>query len=75
MNIRFIIDGKIVDVVGEEGRSLLDIALIAGINPPYLCLEGHCGTCTARVNGQLVRTCQALPSSDTTVDYDKRPSL
>ncbi|WII73096.1 2Fe-2S iron-sulfur cluster binding domain-containing protein [Bdellovibrio sp. 22V] len=85
MKVKFILNGEEIEVEGESGRSILDIALIAGIHPPYSCMEGHCGTCTAKIEvGEVsedktpdgkVRTCQALPKSDyVVVDYDKGQS-
>lgn len=85
MKIKFIIDGKEIEVPGESGRTLLDMALIAQINPPYSCLEGSCGTCEAVIeegktsedkpDTRVVRTCQALPWSEyVVVNYDKGPT-
>ena len=74
MKITFLWNGKTTVVDGEEGRTLLDLALMAGIQPPYSCLEGRCGTCEAVVAGEIVRTCQVLPALDMVVDYDKRLS-
>ncbi|HWU43825.1 MAG TPA: 2Fe-2S iron-sulfur cluster binding domain-containing protein [Bdellovibrio sp.] len=82
MKIKFVIHGKEIEVEGESGRTLLDIALIAKINPPYSCLEGNCRTCEAVIEQgetsedhpglQVVRTCQAVPKSETlVVNYDK----
>lgn len=73
MKIRFIVADQTKEIEYEEGRSLLDMALIAGLQPPYSCMEGHCGTCEALVNGKRVRTCQTVPSSvvNIVVDYNK----
>jgi ring-1,2-phenylacetyl-CoA epoxidase subunit PaaE len=74
VKITFILDQQIKEIHNpEEGRTLLDLALIAGLAAPYDCMEGSCGTCEANVNGKLVRTCQTLPSSEEnqTVNYNK----
>lgn len=82
MKIKFINAGTETEVDMEEGRSLLDMALIARIDPPYSCLEGSCGTCRALIEkgvtsentemSRVVRTCQAIPRSDfLVVNYDK----
>ena len=37
------------------GESLLEVALKLGLEPPYSCLEGVCGTCQARVEkGEVI---------------------
>lgn len=73
MKVQFIWHGQETTVEAEEGRTVLDLALIAGIAPPYDCTEGHCGTCEAITEtGERVRTCQAVPKSDfQVIDYDK----
>lgn len=85
MKIKFILGGVETEVDGESGRSLLDIALIARLLPPYSCLEGSCGTCEAlieegktsedtegKIAPRYVRTCQAVPRSESViVNYDK----
>lgn len=73
MKVKFIWQGKETTVEAEEGRTFLDLALMAGISPPYSCTEGHCGTCEAITEtGSVIRTCQSLPKSDfEVIDYDK----
>ena len=39
--------GEVVEV--EEGQSLLDACLRAGIYLPYACNHGLCGTCKVRI--------------------------
>ncbi|UOF00909.1 2Fe-2S iron-sulfur cluster-binding protein [Bdellovibrio reynosensis] len=85
MKIKFILNKEEYEVEGEEGRSILDIALINKLSPPYSCMDGHCGTCEAKVlqgqtsedkeGSQTVRTCQAIPSSEyVVIAYDKGPN-
>lgn len=82
MKIKYILNGIEHDVQAEEGRTLLDTAMMAQLNPPYSCMEGSCGSCEALIEqgitsensepGRSVRTCQALPWSEyTVVNYDK----
>ncbi|XGC80394.1 2Fe-2S iron-sulfur cluster binding domain-containing protein [Bdellovibrio bacteriovorus] len=85
MKIKFILNGEETVAEGEKGRSLLDIALINKLSAPYSCMDGHCGTCEARIlegqtsedkeGSEIVRTCQAIPSSEyVAVSYDKGPN-
>ena len=75
MRIKIILGNETKEIESEEGRTLLDMALIAGMAPPYSCMEGHCESCRALVNGKLRLTCQTVPSSmgnleDLVVDYN-----
>ena len=73
-----------VEIAPEE--SLLEAAIKVGLEPPYSCLEGVCGTCRARIEkGEvfsadevtmkapelIVKTCMTRPKSDIVVTYDK----
>lgn len=82
MEVKYILRGQEIVVEGESGRTLLDLALISRLNPPYSCLEGSCGACEAWIEAgttsenpegsRVVRTCQAQPSSEwVIVNYDK----
>lgn len=76
MKVRYLYLDLIKETQVQEGRTLLDLALLVGVPAPYDCMEGSCGSCEALVNGKLVRTCQTLPSSedDTVCDYNKGQS-
>ncbi len=73
-----------VEVTSEE--SLLEAAIKVGLNPPYSCLEGICGTCEAQVvkgevlcgdeiiagsSSAIVKTCMTRPRSAVIITYDK----
>ena len=38
-----------VKVVVDQGQTILDALIGAGLDPPYSCTEGVCGTCEMRV--------------------------
>ena len=42
-------DGKDTEIVMAEGQSILDAALRAGLDLPYACKGGMCGTCRAKL--------------------------
>jgi ring-1,2-phenylacetyl-CoA epoxidase subunit PaaE len=44
-NFRLTLDGKDHTVPIAAGETLLQAALAAGIDAPFLCTEGRCGTC------------------------------
>lgn len=82
MKCRIVCHGQTVDVEVEKGQSLLEAAIIAGVEPPYSCLEGICGTCEAIVEsgevimagdenpGRRVRTCMSRPKSNVVINFD-----
>ncbi len=72
-------------VVVTAGESVLDAGLRAGIDLPYSCRAGVCGTCSATLRspagrstggqpppgpGGVVRTCRTGPLPDVLVDFD-----
>lgn len=74
MRIEYSIDGEVHIIEdAEDGRTLLDLSLIAKIPWPYSCMEGTCGTCVGiLIEGETsetpddnrgIRLCQALPKS------------
>lgn len=82
MKLKFILEGQEKEVLAEDGRTILDLALIAGLQTPYSCMEGRCRSCEAMISqgltsenqkaGEKVRTCQALPKSDfVVINYDE----
>jgi len=48
-------DGIRTEVPMEDGETVLDAALRAGLDLPYSCRGGMCSTCRARVSGGTVR--------------------
>jgi ferredoxin len=77
--IVFIVHGKEHIAAASAGESVLEVALKESLEPPYSCLEGVCGTCSAYLEcGEVIqaeglvneasaerifRTCQAQPKS------------
>jgi 3-phenylpropionate/trans-cinnamate dioxygenase ferredoxin reductase subunit len=70
----------------QEGQTLLDAALRSGVDLPYDCRAGVCGTCRVTVlEGQTaggetgdptaVLACQARPRADIKLDVDETPPL
>ncbi len=71
VKIHFINGNKEKTVDYVPGHSLLDIALMNDLDPPYSCMEGVCSSCTARLeegqvdgenSGGLIQTCQVRPA-------------
>ncbi|MEY8014180.1 fatty acid desaturase [Mycobacterium servetii] len=57
------LDGVTTRFTTGQYESLLDAALRAGVAAPYLCMEGVCGTCKAKlVSGSLDMTSNRAPS-------------
>ncbi len=53
-HVRVELQGKAIDVPYVRGQTLLKAALAAGLDAPYSCEEGFCGSCTARLlDGQV----------------------
>lgn len=79
VKVVFVIHGQEYEATMSEFQSVLEVALSLQINPPYSCLEGICGSCSAvleqgevdsiegRVNEQsenrTFKTCMAQPKS------------
>lgn len=79
VKVVFILHGKEYETTMSEYESVLEAALKLQINPPYSCLEGICGSCSAvleqgevdsvegRVNehstDRTFKSCMAQPKS------------
>jgi len=46
--VTFITDGREMQVPVKEDQYLLDAGVEAGLDLPYMCLQGWCTTCEAR---------------------------
>ncbi len=63
--ITFIVEEKETTIEATElDRSILDLAIIHQVNPPYSCLEGICSTCEAKVMQGSVRTLPGFETED-----------
>jgi ferredoxin len=47
--VTFITDGREVQTQATDPQYLLDVAADAGLELPYMCLQGWCTTCAGRV--------------------------
>jgi len=45
------IDGQTHRLPWPAGKRLLDVVIEAGLNPPFSCRQGHCGSCALRLLG------------------------
>jgi ferredoxin len=65
------LDRKKVSVVMVSGETLLETARRAGLEPPFSCEAGNCGTCMARlVEGQVtMRVNDALEEDEVAEGY------
>jgi ferredoxin len=53
-----------------SGQRLMDVARDAGIPVRYSCMNGSCGICNVKVDGQTVPMCMTkAPDADVTIDY------
>ncbi|RYZ82556.1 MAG: 2Fe-2S iron-sulfur cluster binding domain-containing protein [Proteobacteria bacterium] len=80
VKIIFTMNNQKFETTMSAHESVLEAAMKAGINPPYSCLEGVCGSCvgfleegevdsveghlSASSSDRLFRTCQAQPKSN-----------
>jgi ferredoxin len=51
-SIVFRLDGRKQRVAYESGDTLLEAARRAGLEPPFQCQMGNCGTCMAHLEGR-----------------------
>jgi ferredoxin len=49
VKVVFVINGMELETTMSESESILEAALRIQINPPYSCLEGICGSCSALI--------------------------
>lgn len=49
MSFRVVVKPSGPEVIVEEGQTILEAALAAGIDWPYGCTHGMCGACKARL--------------------------
>jgi len=67
VKIVFIIGGKEIETTMSEYESVLEAALKAHIGPPYSCLEGICGTCSAFLETGEVDSVEGRVNEDSTI--------
>lgn len=49
------LDGSTHRVAYKPGQSVLEAAQAAGLDPPFACTEGYCGSCAARLEGGEIK--------------------
>ena len=66
-----VLDGVTHRVAYRSGDTLLDCILAAGLDAPYLCQEGYCGTCMSVLRrGQVImRDNRVLSQRDLEAGY------
>ncbi|NKQ52363.1 2Fe-2S iron-sulfur cluster binding domain-containing protein [Amycolatopsis sp. K13G38] len=72
-HVTIVHNGLSSTVVARPGDTVLDSGLRAGLDLPYSCRAGVCGTCLAVTAGpgpQPILTCQTRSSPGATVDFD-----
>lgn len=71
-NITIVHNGTPSRVVAYPGDTVLDSGLRAGLDLPYACRAGVCGTCRAvtAAEPQPILACQTHPAPGATIDFD-----
>ncbi|MCZ2141952.1 MAG: 2Fe-2S iron-sulfur cluster binding domain-containing protein [Ignavibacteriales bacterium] len=68
-DVTIIFEGRSYEITVYPGNSILDTALEAGIDLPYSCQYGSCGTCiTKLVSGKVVMQDQTALSDEEIAD-------
>lgn len=64
--VRIDLDGAVHRLSWPQDKTLVEIMLDAGIDVPYSCQEGRCGSCVVTVTGGQVAmdSCEILDESD-----------
>ena len=60
VDIQFMPADKYINA--KIGEPILDVAKRAGVEIPFKCLKGECGTCEVNINGKWVKSCQETVS-------------
>jgi 3-ketosteroid 9alpha-monooxygenase subunit B len=60
------LDGKTIEIDNVPGKTVLEMARDAGLDPPFACEEGYCGCCMARLKSGSVdmKTNDCLDASE-----------
>lgn len=52
--ITVMVNGETTEIDYQDGQTVLEASLEAGLNPPYSCMDGACLACIAKVKSGLV---------------------
>ncbi|MDJ0785435.1 MAG: ferredoxin--NADP reductase [Myxococcota bacterium] len=59
------LDGETREIDYDPGKTVLEAAQAAGMDPPFACTEGYCGSCAGRVEeGRVVMTANDVFTQD-----------
>lgn len=72
-SIRVRLSGEDIEVAPKEGKSVLDLLIDLGANPPYSCMDGACMACMAKVKSG--RVYQKDPGILTDDNVDSKETL
>jgi 3-ketosteroid 9alpha-monooxygenase subunit B len=63
------LDGQASRLAWPPGARLLDVLIEAGLDPPYSCREGKCGTCTCElIRGEVAMAANEVLEAEDLAD-------
>lgn len=68
LKVTLVLNGTTQHILWNKQISLLDAMLNAGINAPYSCCRGNCGTCVCKLEEGRVRLKRNFVLSETHIE-------